>query len=156
MTTPLKFRVTESTFELYPADVYDAKLTKIEQKQVEFNGAPNDVLEWTFTFLDGEYVGKTINDIASWPQNGLSPKSKIRLWIEGLLGRSLQGYTGEVDINKLVGKDCRINVTRGPNTKGREVNKIANILPPKGANKAAPTPAPMPVTPTQETEGELF
>lgn len=154
MNVPLKFRVTESTFELYPADIYDAKLTKIEPKTLEFNGEPSDVLEWTFTFLDGEFLGKTINDIASFPANGLSPKCKLRQWIEGMTGKSLQGFGGEVDINKLIGRDCRINVWRGLNTKGREVNKISSILPPKGAVKAAPVPSPV-ISPPTDNE-DLF
>lgn len=158
MATPLKFRVTESTFELYPADVYEAKLVSIEPKTIEFNGEPSDVLEWTFEFVDGEYAGKTINDIASWPAKGLSPKCKLRQWIEGMTGKSLQGYEGEVDINKLIGRPCRINVFRGPNTKGREVNKITSILPPKAGGRSqrtAPPPPPADVAPPPSEE-DLF
>jgi hypothetical protein len=147
MAATLRFQVSESTFELYPPDVYDVQLANIEQKTLEFNGEPSEVLEFTFEFLDGEYQGKRINDIASWPANGLTPKTKLRQWIEGMTGKSLKDHAGEVDLNKLLGRKCRINVSVTKNSKNMDKNKITSILPPKAAgNGAKPAQPPVPAS----------
>lgn len=146
------YAVTEGTFELFPADVYDATLSDINRKVLQVTndqGVTENAtfLEWEFTIIGGEYDGKVITDVAREYAN-LGPKSKMRAWIEGMTGQALLGRTDPVNPNRLIGKPCRVNLSRGPNQKGRDCNKVVSLLPPKrtsAAPVAAPKPAPAPV-----------
>jgi hypothetical protein len=159
MPVDTKYTVTEGSFELFPADVYDCKLTDINRKMLTVTNQDNltedaDFLEWEFTIVGGEFDGKVITDVAR-EYKSLGPKSKMRAWIEGMTGQLLAGRTEPVDPNKLIGRMCRVNVSRGPNQKGRDCNKVVSILPPKRTTPAAPKPAPAP-QPAAETDDPLF
>jgi hypothetical protein len=143
------YAVTEGTFELFPADVYDCKITDINRKILQVtdkDGNPEQApfLEWEFTIIGGEYDGKTFTDVAREYAN-LGPKSKMRAWLEGASGQLLFGRTEPVNPNKLIGRTCRVNLNRGPNTKGKDCNKVVSILPPKKAAAPAPVQPPKPV-----------
>ena len=145
--------VTEGTFELFPADVYDAKLTDINRKLLPVTNdegiteqAP--FLEFEFTIMGGEFDGKVITDVAREYAH-LGPKSKMRAWIEGMTGTSLLGRTEPVDPNKLIGRHARVNLSRGLNQKGRDTNKIVSLLPLK---RQQPAPKPEPVAVAAESD----
>lgn len=155
MPVDTQYTVTEGMFELFPADVYDCKLTDINRKLLTVTN--NDgvqeqayFLEWEFTIIGGEFAGKTISDVAREYAN-LGPKSKMRAWIEGITGQLLAGRTEPVNPNKLIGRACRVNLSRGPNSRGRDTNKIVSLLPSK---KAAPASDPKPAAAAAATPAD--
>lgn len=150
-----EYAVNESSFELLPAGVYQCRLTDLAEKIVvnKQTNEARDCIEWSFEVLAGPHKGKEITDLCAAPVNGLGPKTKMRQWIEGFTGQSLQGRTKPVDPNRLIGKDCLLTLSRGPNQAGREVNKIVALSP---ANGAAPAPEPPKAAPAGNGDGDLF
>ncbi len=141
------YNVNENTFELYPAGIYEARLVDLEEKTltIQATNETRDVIEWTFEVISGPQKGKEIKDICAKPTNGLGPKTKMRQWIEGILGQSLQGRTKPVDPNRLIGKECYITLFRGPNQVGKDVNKITALSPrTRSAPSIVPPPTPAP------------
>jgi hypothetical protein len=156
------YGVSEGTWELYPADVYDCKLTDITRKTLPVTGDDGvtiqaDFLEFEFTIEGGEFDGKLITDVAR-EYASLGPRAKMRGWIEGMTGVSLLGRTTPVDPNRLIGRHARVNLSRGPNQKGRDCNKIVSLLPVKKTTAAPVAPKPVAVAAQQNEgdNGELF
>lgn len=132
----MKFKVNDSVggnFTILDPDVYEATFKKYEEMDLEFGPA----LKLFFEIKDmvtEEGGPVTIDGIASVPKNGLTLKSKLRGWIEGMLGRNLAGSNEEVDLDALIGTDCRLTVeqvTKGTREDGspKVFNNITTILP---------------------------
>lgn len=122
----LKLPVRESA-DLVPADMYMAKFTGYEEIVTEYGPA----VKLYFLITEGAEKDKIVNGLASIPANGLTPKSKLRIWIEGMLGRKLAGVTEEIDLDKLIGRPCRLNLSVTEGAKGGQFNRIESILPPR-------------------------
>ena len=148
------YGVKESTFELFPADVYDCKLTDINRKTLPVTDKETgqtiqaDFLEFEFTIIGGEYDGKVFTDVGR-EYAELGPKAKLRTWMEGMTGQQFAGRTEPLNPNKLIGRMCRVNLSRGPNQKGKDCNKIIAILPAKKSGTAA-APKQAPQTPPSQ------
>ncbi len=140
--------VNNSSYEAIPADVYPVVVSKVESKETQYG----DGVVITFTVSDGEYVAKTITGLASL---SLNVKSKLRGWVEAITGKSLANVAEgtDIDLMKLVGKPCRINVSVVPGKDGTgEFNRVKDVLPIR-ATRPAPQ-APKPIEPNDD--GDLF
>ncbi len=131
----MKFKVNDDpgNFTILEPDVYEATFTKYEEMDLEFGPA----LKLFFVINDmvtEEGAPITIDGIASVPKNGLTPRCKLRGWLEGMLGRALAGSSEEVDLDNLIGAQCRLTVeqvTKGARDDGtpKIFNNITMILP---------------------------
>lgn len=111
---------------------YPAKFVGYEEKDTQFGKAV--ILQ--FELLDEENRGVPLSGMAS---QKLTPKAKLRGWIEGMLGRALE--TGEdVNLDALIGSKVMLYVTTEDTDKGL-FNRIEKIRRPKGKGKPAPKPA---------------
>lgn len=140
----ISVRISDNSYDVVPADIYPAVVSKIEEKETMYGPG----VKVFFTISDGDQAGKIVDGLASLPENGLSPKSKLRMWLEAIVGKSLAGYQGDIDLNKMIGKPCRINVINVPGKDGTgEFARIKDVLP---LRKPAPKPEVAP------TETDLF
>lgn len=139
--------VSNQSFAVVPADVYPVVVSKIEEKEMEFG----PTLIVGFTVSDGEYASTVISGLAS---KSLNVKAKLRGWVEAITGKSLSTVAEGtvVDLEKLVGKACRITVSVVPGKDGTgEFNRVTAVLPLRAMKIVAP---PAPVAPA--ANGDLF
>jgi hypothetical protein len=122
-------KVKKRDYTAIEADVYLAKLQGIEEKVTEFGPAAR----FSFIVVEGNSAGATVSGLASIPSGGMGPKSKLRHFVEALLGRPLDDDDDEIDLDSLIGKTCRINVIQEQGKDGGTYNKITEVL-------AAPRP----------------
>ena len=121
---------------------YPAKFAGYEQKTTEFG--PAVIL--TFELQDEENRGVAVSGMAS---QKLTPKAKLRGWVEGMMGRALE--TNEsVDLDDLIGRKVMLYITTQDTDKGM-FNRIDKIRVPK--RKPAPA-KPKSVEPEPEDEEE--
>jgi hypothetical protein len=110
---------------------YPAKFTGYEERTSDFG--PAVVLQ--FELADEEHRGIGLSGMAS---QKLTPKAKLRGWIEGMLGRALE--PGEsVNLDALVGSKVMLYVITEDKEKGM-FNRIEKIRKPKSKGKPAPKP----------------
>lgn len=120
----LTFQVT--SYEVIPANVYNATLTGIEQRTNEnstFESGNDSYLQWTFE-VKGK--NKTV-ELRANSSLSFGTKSKAFGWACALLGRQLQAKE-MVDTDDLIGKQCKITVQL-ENKDGMERNRITDLLP---------------------------
>lgn len=127
-------KIKENTWVVVPADIYSAKLVKLEELDLEFGPS----IKLIFEIVDGDYAGEKVDGIASLPPTGISSKSKLYTWILALSGESLEELEN-FELDDLIGKHCRLNIVETTNKKSDPVNKIEAVLPPP---KKKPRPAP--------------
>lgn len=121
---------------------YPAKFAGYEEKDTQFGKTV--ILQ--FELLDEENRGVPLSGMAS---QKLTPKAKLRGWIEGMLGRALE--TGEnVNLDALIGTKVMLYVTTEDTDKGL-FNRIEKIRKPKAKGKPAPKPV---VEEEDEEEGD--
>lgn len=130
-------------FIVLDEDTYDAAYQKYEEYAGEFGPA----LKLFFTVAYADDKGKTqyteVSGIAGISQAGaLGLKSKLRIWIEALMGRALAD--GEaIDLEALANSPCRLILsikkgkTRDDGTQA-QFNRIEKVLAPR---KRATKPA---------------
>lgn len=125
-------------------DTYDASYQRYE----EFNGGEyGPAIKMFFNVAYADAQGKNqyteISGIASIPEHGLGMKSKLRSWIEPLIGRPLAD--GEsINLESLANSPCRLllSVKKGKvRDDGTQAtfNRIDKVLAPR---KRATKPAP--------------
>ncbi len=128
-------KIAVSNYQVLPADVYPATLKGILEKDSDYG--PAVLLE--FVISDGEYAGQEVSGMASAT---LSRKAKLRGWVEGMMGKALPADMTELDMDKLIGRSCRLNVSVKTVKDNMEVNRIETILPVKPPKTEKPAPAP--------------
>jgi hypothetical protein len=132
--------LTASDYTVVDDGEYPAKFTGYDARETQFG----DAVIMSFELMDEEHHGITVSGMAS---QKLSPKSKLRGWIEGMLGRALA--VGEnVNIDALIGSKVMLYITTEDTDKGM-FNRIEKIRVPK---KKAAKPAPKPVVEDEEEE----
>ncbi len=139
--------VSNATYEALPADVYPVVVSKVESKETQYG----DGVVITFTVSDGEYAGKTVTGLASM---SLNVKAKLRGWVEAITGKSLANVAEgtNIDLEKLVGKACRVNITIVPGKDGTgEFNRVKDVLPLRPVKTEKPAPKPV-----ESSDGDLF
>jgi len=130
MSFKIRVNDNEQEFTVLEPDVYDATFTRYEQVDTQFGPG----LKLYFNVMnpaDGQPV--EVSGLCSIPQNGLTPKSKLRGWLQGMLGRNLAGSNEEIDLDRLISTGCRLNLdviekSRDDGTKA-VFNRITGILP---------------------------
>lgn len=105
--------------QLLPEGTHDAALEKLE----EATGAKGPYLRWHFVVT---------HEGSSKPVSGVSPMtldrgSKTRYWAEGLLAREIADGE-ELDLERLVGRACRIVVYTATLEDGRKFTRIEKVL----------------------------
>lgn len=140
--------VSNQSFAAVPADVYPVVVSSIEEKEMEFG--PTVILG--FTISDGDYAASVVSGLAS---KSLNLKSKLRGWVEAITSKSLAAVAEGtvVDLEKLVGKPCRITVSVVPGKDGTgEFNRVTSVLPLRAVKLVqAPAPVAPPIA-----NGDLF
>jgi hypothetical protein len=121
-------------------DTYKAVLSRLEQKVITYDGQDKDVIEFIFTITDddSDFEGVEVSGIATLVPR-LTPKSKLRQWIEAMTGQKLTD--GEsFDLDTLIGKPCRVLTENKEGSKGGTFSRVKEILPPKGRKAQADAP----------------
>lgn len=131
--------LTAQDYSVVEDGEYPAKFISYEERTTDFG--PTVILQ--FELLDEEHRGVGLSGMAS---QKLTPKAKLRGWIEGMLGRTLE--TGEdVNLDALIGTKVMLYVVTQDTEKGL-FNRIEKIRVPKKKTK----PAPKPVAVEEEEE----
>ena len=119
---------------------YPAKFVSYEERTSDFG--PAVIL--SFELMDEEHRGVALSGMAS---QKLTPKAKLRGWIEGMMGRALKAGE-DVNLDALIGSKVMLYIITEDKDKGM-FNRIEKIRRPKSKAK----PAPKPVVEDEE-EGE--
>lgn len=102
-----------------PQGTYEAVITKVEEASSE----KGPYLKWHFDALvSGE--AKSIVGVSAMT---LDPGSRTRIWVENLCGRSL-ATNEEIDLDRLVGRGCKIEVSINTLNDGRRLPRIDKVL----------------------------
>lgn len=83
------------------------------------------VIYLVFQITSGIYQGEIVVGMAKLPEK-LTPRTKLRIWIESLLGRELR-EDETVDLKNLLGTECYITVIVVEDSLGKKHNRIARI-----------------------------
>jgi len=121
---------------------YPAKFVGYEERTSDFG--PAVILN--FELLDEEHRGIGLSGMAS---QKLTPKAKLRGWIEGMMGRALKAGE-DVNLDALIGSKVMLYVITEDKDKGM-FNRIEKIRKPK---KAKPAPKPVIVEEDEEEEDD--
>jgi hypothetical protein len=127
-------KVEKKQYDILPEDIYEAEVFDV--KEVEDTGYQTDEMEekieFTFSILDEKYKGrrlwKKVRAVIADGKNSPKPSElyKILCSLDNL-NWGEQEVSAE-DINKLIGKKCRIVVKKETSKKGNEYNKITDVL----------------------------
>lgn len=143
----MKMTVNNSTGFEFPAGEYVLKLTKVDPpEEQEFDDRKSMRSTWYFTVVDvidteaesdDEVMNKELRKYISIPENGMTPRSNLRLYTEALLGRKLEPGTDEWDsyedlAEDLIGRTMKgVWDTQWVQIAGREVQGIVSVSPHK-------------------------
>lgn len=125
---------------------YPAQFTGYEERDTQFGKTV--ILQ--FELLDEENRGTQLSGMAS---QKLTPKAKLRGWIEGMLGRTLEAGE-DVNLDALIGTRVMLYVTTEDTDKGL-FNRIEKIRLPKKKTTAS-KPTPKVLTESEENDGVPF
>ena len=114
------------TYELIDAGVYEAEIDSVTPED------PNDRFEdpkpqLKFIFLC-DLGDEEEHKVFTWTGQTYGPQSKLRPWLAVLMP-DFDPDKDVLETDDLVGLKCRAVVTRKKNKEGREVNRVAEVLP---------------------------
>jgi hypothetical protein len=115
-------KLTANDYVTVEEGEYPAKFVGYEEKTTDFGEA----VQFRFMLTDEENNGTEIRGLAS---KKLSPKSKMRGWIEGMLGRALEPRE-EIDLDDLLDRKVMLYVSVDDTERGMW-NRIEKIRVPK-------------------------
>ena len=115
-------KLTANDYVTVEEGEYPAKFIGYEEKTTEFGEA----VQFSFMLLDEENNGTEVRGLAS---KKLTPKSKMRGWIEGMLGRALEPRE-EIDLDDLLDRKVMLYVSVDDTERGIW-NRIEKIRVPK-------------------------
>jgi hypothetical protein len=129
---------TAVNYEALPDGLYVGKVVEISELDTKFG--PSLRFEFQLDDDDGSPSASRVSGMASL-KAAMSPKAKLRLWSEALLGRKLRPDE-EINDQTLLGKKAYITLTT-VDVEGVKYNRIGTLSPwrPKKAAAAAPAPA---------------
>ena len=152
-------KYTTTDYEIVEEGEYPAVFSGYEERSTEFG----DAVMFSFTLRDEEHSGSEIRGLASAK---LTPKAKMRAWVEGIMGRALENKE-EVDLDDLVGRKVMLYLSVADTEKGM-FNRNEKIRVPRRKAKRAPVveeeeeeevpvkPARKKMNPATQEEGDPF
>mgnify|MGYP000926634079 FL=1 len=118
----------------YPAitpDFYDVEVVKVELRDKPDWAIrdPEVTKEVSFQFriLNGEFARRMMWGNAA-PFFNYSPKCRLRIWVQGILGVDELPEDYELDLDSLAGKKCRILVGNRENNKGETKDFVQDVF----------------------------
>ena len=124
--------LTVQTYEVMEPGEYIAKVGKIESVQGEYG----ERLKIAFELV--EHPGSVA---LGWCNPKLGPKTTLYQWTKAICFGG-EDFTGDFDVNNLVGRVCRLVLTVEAGKDGQDRNKIVEVFPPRRRNGSTPAPAP--------------
>jgi hypothetical protein len=125
-------KMEKKKFDLLEEDIYEAEVLDVKEVEDIYNDETQEKIEFTFSILDEKYKGRRLwRKVNPWISDGkMSPRVselyKILCALDSLDWGAKE--TSAEDINKLIGKKCRIVVKKETSKKGNEYNKITDVL----------------------------
>jgi hypothetical protein len=116
-------KVKVATYETVPPDVYSAEVIEV----VDTTTLHGNAAKFRFRLIDREYGGVLVTAIASVPELGIGPRSKLYGWLKAL-GIDPAEHD-EIDLSQLVGRRCRLKIEHQERD-GLTYNRVADVLPP--------------------------
>ena len=110
----------KSSFKI-PEGIYKAKLESVEVE----DGQYGEQIVWTLRPTKKKYKGKTLK---TWSPIEANPQNKTGKYMKAFGLKKIKKDT-EFNIEKLVGRKCRVIVEDHTTTKGDETSKITSVLP---------------------------
>jgi hypothetical protein len=123
--------LTVQTYEVMEPGEYIAKVGKIETVQGEYG----ERLKIGFELV--EHPGSVA---LGWCNPKLGPKTTLYQWTKAICFGG-EDFTGDFDVNNLVGRVCRLVLTVEAGKDGQDRNKIVEVFPPRRRNGSTPAPA---------------
>lgn len=126
------------TYELIDAGVYESEIDSVtpEDANERFDDAKPQ-LKFIFLCDTGE---DEPSKVFTWTGQTYGPQSKLRPWLAVLLP-DFDPDKDALETDDLVGLKCRAVVTRKKNKEGREVNRVAEVLPLEPRKRGQPAAA---------------
>lgn len=103
-----------------PEAMYKAKVVAVEVDDGQFG----EQIIWTFKIIKGKLKKK---ELKFWSDVTATPKNKTGKCLKAFGKRKIRD--GEFNIEKLIGKKCRIIVEDHTTKAGDETSKITQVLP---------------------------
>ena len=116
-------KIKVATYEVLPPDIYSAEVIEV----VETTTLHGPAAKFRFRIVDADYGGVIITGIASVPELGIGPRSKLYRWLQAL-GINPAEHD-EIDLSQLVGRRCRLKVINQERD-GLTYNRVEDVLPP--------------------------
>ncbi len=117
----MKFKAKE--YRTLEEGCYPALLENIEERE----GSTGRYCRWVFAAQSPQ--GDPI-PVAGLTSLRSGPKAKGRQWVEAILGSKMKAGE-EIDLDELVGKPCRVQVTVVDLEDGGRFNRVEKVLPSK-------------------------
>ncbi|MDA2920647.1 hypothetical protein MYX76_14335 [Desulfobacterota bacterium AH_259_B03_O07] len=114
--------------------VYPAKVAELIEQEDEQYG---ERIIFTFELKNEDNDDGSPVRVISYCTNTLSPKSKLRKFVEVLIGQKLSKDQAEdgVDLEPLVGLPCQVVIIHNDSKDGNTYAKVDNLLPPSKGSK---------------------
>lgn len=108
--------------------IYRATITEIVPTVSTYEGKQTPQLQFQFVFLDGDGA-QTDQEFRGWTSQKWHEKSKLYAWSKVLLGRKCPTPTDPVDVDRLVGKKCDLEIVAYKKQNGDPGVKIDQLYP---------------------------
>lgn len=103
-----------------PEAMYKAKVLSVDVD----DGQYGEQIVWNFKVIKGKQKGK---ELKLWSNVIANPKNKTGKILKALGKRKIRD--GDIDLEKFVGKKCRVIVEDHETKSGDETSKITQVLP---------------------------
>jgi hypothetical protein len=146
----MSLKVKVATYEVVEPGTYSAEIAEIAETETRYGRG----VKVRFRLVDAEYGGVVVSAIASIPELGIGPKSKLYRWLRAL--GTDPADMDEVDLVTMVGRRCRVQIINEERD-CQVYNRIADVLPsarPQRQREPEPAPEPEDDAPFDE-EGNL-
>jgi len=112
----------KSKMFLIPEGIYSAKLTELK---IDSEGKYGDQIIWDFSIIKGKKKGKNIR---MWSPTEANPKNKTGKAIKAIGNKKKLG-DGKFDLEKLIGRKCKLIIEDYTKNSGDKGSKVASVLP---------------------------
>jgi hypothetical protein len=135
-------KVARTTVELIDAGYYNAVVEEITPETGQFGPQ----LKFKFRLVDFDPP----HYLLGWCSEKFNPKTKLWEWVRATTfgGKEIPEDYIELDLDEMINKPIRLNVTEETGEKGT-YNKVVAVLPPPKTNRPTPRQMPAEVEPEQ-------